>query len=138
MIESVFRRDSVTAPRARSRPTLVIGDIAALCLFAPLGLLSHDEGITAAAVARNAGPIVVGWLAASVLLQTYAVGGGTARRRTVATWAVGVTAGVVLRGILLGRSVGEAQVAFLLVTLSVTGVLLGAWRLLWARLARRR
>jgi hypothetical protein len=137
MTESLVGRDTVTSPRSRARPALVAGDIAALALFAPLGLVSHDEGITAAALARNAGPVVVGWLAASMLLQTYAVAGGTARGRTVATWAVGVTAGVVVRGFLLGRSLGESQVTFLLVTLSVTGVLLAAWRLLWVRLSRR-
>jgi hypothetical protein len=137
MTESLVGENAVTSVRSRARPTLVVGDIAALALFAPLGLMSHEEGITAAAVLRNAGPIVVGWLAASLLLRTYAVGGGTARGRTIATWAAGVSAGVVLRGVLLGRSLGESQVTFLLVTLIVTGTLLAAWRLLWARLSRR-
>lgn len=138
MIEPRLRESDATSARARAHPALVVGDVAALALFAPLGLVSHDEGITAAAVARNAGPLVVGWLAASLLLRTYGVAGGDARGRTIATWAVGVTAGVVLRGILLGRTLGESQVTFLLVTLTVTGVLLAAWRLVWAHLSRRR
>ena len=101
--------------------TLIIGDVVALSLFAPLGLLSHGEGITLDGIARNAGPIAAGWLVATAAFGVYRR--GAPRRAVVGAWLVGVSGGVALR-------------ALVAVTLAVTGALLGVWRLVWARSRR--
>lgn len=114
---------------------LVAGDVIALALFAPIGLLSHDEGITLAGISRNAGPIVGGWLIVAVVARAYV---RRSPRRTVVSWAAGVSLGVVVRGVLLDRPLGAGYVTFWGVTLAVTGIFLGLWRLLHARGGARR
>lgn len=117
--------------RTSSRPglpavALAIGDAAVLILWAVLGLVRHTEGVTLAGLTRNAGPILTGWFAAAIALGTY-----TRRRgpvRTVLTWAVGISTGVVLRAALLHRTWNGDEWAFFGVTLVVTGALLAAWR----------
>jgi hypothetical protein len=130
--QSALASTLMTAPWKAGYAARMAGDAVALALFAPLGLVSHREGITLLGIGRNAGPLLLGWFLAAGLLRTYSIGG---RGRTVATWLLGVTAGVVLRGVLLDRSLGEGQVAFLLVSLAVTGALLGAWRGMLSRSA---
>ena len=114
---------------------LALGDVIAISLFAPIGLISHDKGITLEGLARNALPVVVGFLAAAPLLGAY-------RRhslaRLAAAWALGVIAGVLVRAAILGHGYGRTTFTFLTVTLVVTGLLLAAWRGLVALLARRR
>jgi hypothetical protein len=55
--------------------------------------LSHHGHLSATGYARDALPLLVGWLGATVLF----------RGRFVPTWLVGVTAGVVLRAAILGH-----------------------------------
>ncbi len=104
---------------------LVVGDAAMFVLWAALGLAHHAEGITLAGLGRNAGYVMLGWFAVAVALRTYTRRGVT---RFVATWAGGVTLGVVIRWIALRRPVTGDEFAFLLVTLIVTLALLVVWR----------
>ena len=115
------------APKRTLPPVvLAVGDGAVLILWAVLGLAHHAEGITVAGLARNAGPILIGWFAAALLLGTYG------RRRGPAgfalTWLLGISAGVLLRSLLLHRAWTGDEFAFYGVTLAVTGLLLAAWR----------
>lgn len=104
------------APRAAS-------DAAAILLFAVIGVLSHDQGLTVVHVLRDAGPIGGGWFAAALLLGAYRRPGW---RTLATTWAVGVTAGVLVRAGILGRDIDEGQAAFLVTTLIVVaGLVLG-------------
>jgi hypothetical protein len=114
---------------------LALGDVIAVALFAPLGLLSHHEGITGAGLARNVLPVALGFLAAGLLLGTWRT---TGWRRLAAAWAVGVPAGVLVRAAVLGHGYGRTTFTFMAVTLSVTGLLLLAWRGLLALVLRRR
>jgi hypothetical protein len=117
--------------RAETRPQrlrtwqVALGDTVAVALFAPIGLLSHDEGITAAGLARNALPVTVGFLAAALVVGTYRRPGW---RTLVPAWALGVSAGVLARAAILGHGYGRTTFTFLAVTLVVTGLLLLAWR----------
>jgi Protein of unknown function (DUF3054) len=117
----------VTKTRTRNVPSavLVVGDAAVFVLWAALGLAHHAEGITVAGLGRNAGYVALGWFAAAVALRTYTRRGVA---RFLATWAGGVTLGVVIRWIALRRPVNGDEFAFLFVTLVVTLVLLLAWR----------
>jgi hypothetical protein len=120
--------------RARQPLILIVGDLVALSLFAPLGLLSHREGITLDGIARNAGPIAAGWLVAAAAFGVYRR--GAPRRGAVGAWLAGVSGGVVLRAVVLRRPLDADEAVFWAVTLAVTGALLGAWRLVWARTRR--
>jgi hypothetical protein len=123
------------ATAARISPVrLAVGDVAAVALFAPIGLLSHDEGITLAGLARNAVPVALGYLAAALVVGTYRRPGW---RTLVPAWALGVTAGVMVRAAIIGHGYGRTTFTFLAVTLVVTGLLLAAWRGLAALWARR-
>jgi hypothetical protein len=117
-------------PSRLSPGALATGDAVAVSLFAVAGLLSHDEGITVAGIARNALPVLAGYLGAALLVGTYRrTGLGT----LLAAWATGVPAGVLLRALVLGRDLDSDQLAFGLVTMAATLVLLLAWRLLASR-----
>jgi hypothetical protein len=126
-----------TMTRTRSVPkaVLVVGDAAMFVLWAALGLAHHAEGITLAGLGRNAGYVMLGWFVVAVALRTYTRRGVT---RFLATWAGGVTLGVVIRWVALRRPVNGDEFAFLLVTLIVTLVLLAAWRAVIALIERRR
>ena len=110
----------------RRHLVLVVGDCAALVTFALVGLSSHDKGIGLHGLARDALPVVAGWLIAAGLFDLYKRGG---RLRFLRTWFVGITGGTLVRGLVLHRHVlGVRYLTFLLVSLIVTLVFLLAWR----------
>ena len=86
--------------------------------------------MSAAGFARDALPILAGWLVASALFGAYR---RQERRAFWLTWMVGVTAGVALRAVLLGRSANGHEAAFLVVALVFTLLLVLACRALVAR-----
>jgi hypothetical protein len=97
-----------------SRPALLAAsDAVAIVAFVTIGLISHD-GISASGYAQTALPMLGAWFAVAALLHTYRDDG---IRRVLATWAVAIPLGVVIRGLLLGRSPDGDQLAFLIVTL---------------------
>jgi hypothetical protein len=117
-------------------PVLAVGDAVAVALFAVLGLLTHERGLTMEALARNIVPIVGGWVLAAAALRIYSRPGLV---RLLAAWFVGVTVGVAVRAAFLARDIDEGLVVFLGVTLAVTGTLLFLWRgAVWLLAARRR
>jgi hypothetical protein len=103
----------------------VAADVAALFLFATVGLLSH--GFELAGYARDFVPLVVAWLLVGVALGLYR---RPSRGRLVATWLVAVPAAWLVRGLVLGRTIDGGEVAFLGVTFAFTLVFVGAARLL--------
>jgi uncharacterized membrane protein YjjP (DUF1212 family) len=110
----------------RRHLVLVVGDCAALVVFALVGLASHDKGMGASDLARDAVPVVAGWLIAAGMFDLYRRGG---RLRFLRTWFVGITGGTIVRGLVLHRNVaGVRYLTFLLVSLIVTLVFLLAWR----------
>ncbi len=107
---------------------LAVGDAAVLILWATLGLLHHTEGVTFDGLARNAGPILIGWFAAAAIVRLYTAATRRGWRPFLLTWATGITAGVLLRSLILRRAWNADELAFLGVTLLVTLVLLALWR----------
>ena len=76
--------------------TAVVADVVALFVFVTIGLLNHHGGITAAGYVRDAIPIGGCWLLAGGAFDLYK------RPRLLAllaTWLVGVTAGVLVRAL---------------------------------------
>ena len=117
----------MTQTQRRTFPAVVLaaGDAAAIVLFAVIGLINHEHGITASGLARNTLPILGVWFAISPFTKTYARPGF---RTMLATWAIAVPAGVAIRAVALHRAADESQVAFGIVALIATLVLLTVWR----------
>ena len=86
-------------------------------MFATIGQLSHEHHVSLGGYAGDALPLLACWLAAAALT-----------RRFVPTWLAGVTAGVLVRMVVLGHYHWN-QLAFLAVALVFVGVL--AWPALW-------
>ena len=93
---------------------LALSDAVAIVLFATLGQLSHDGGLSVAGYARDALPLLIAWFAAAALLGTYRK---PDRRTFLLTWALGVTAAVAVRAAILGRHLGGKELAFLITSL---------------------
>ncbi len=119
------------SPRAR----LTFGlDLAALALFVVAGMRSHATGTYAEVFLRTAVPVIVAWLAASVLLGTYQPPSMTGLLKT---WIVAVPIGVVIRSVWVGSPTGGRFFVFLGVALAFTLLFLAGARVL-AMLAGRR
>ncbi len=93
---------------------LALSDTVAILVFATVGLVSHDHGLSATGYARDALPILGAWFAAALLLRTYVV---QRPRRVLATWAIAVPVGILIRALVLGRSLDGKEATFLGVAL---------------------
>jgi Protein of unknown function (DUF3054) len=98
----------------RSAAVLAPTDAVAIVVFTTIGLISHHKGISLRGYARDALPIMAGWFGAAILFRTYITHRQT---RVLATWLVGVTAGVVARALILGHSLNGKEAEFLGVAL---------------------
>jgi Protein of unknown function (DUF3054) len=111
---------------------LAAADATAIVLFAAIGQLSHRGGVSLAGFARDALPILAGWFVAAAAFRLYKRKGW---RAFVLTWLVGVTAGVAVRALVLGRHLNGHEAAFLVTSLVFTVLLvlgcraLATWRL---------
>jgi hypothetical protein len=135
---------------ATARPwwiLLLLGDLAALYLFVLAGQMDHD-------LLPGANPLwytltrgwpflavwlVVGWLAGAFRLPDEAAGWPLLRTmgaRALHGWLIAAPLGVVLRALVLGRSV--VPVLFFLTTLGFGALFLLAWRLLFGLVYRIR
>jgi hypothetical protein len=93
---------------------LALSDALAIVVFATIGQLSHDGGVSAGGYARDALPVLVAWFAAAALLGTYRK---PDRRTFLLTWGLGVTVAVAARALILGRHLGGKELAFLVTSL---------------------
>jgi hypothetical protein len=118
------------APRRR---VAIAADAAAIVVFAVVGLVSHHA--SPGAFAHDALPLLGGWFAAAAATRLYArpsVG------RLLLTWAAGITAGVVVRALILGRDLNGREAAFLAVSLVFTLLFVLAARAAAVVVTRRR
>lgn len=118
------------ALRLRSR-LWPVSDAAALVVFAVVGLLSHHGAVSARGLARDALPLLGCWFAAALAFRLYRRPSAT---RLLATWAVGITAGVLVRALVLGHALNGHEAAFLGVALAFTLVFVVALRTVLAAL----
>src|SRR5262249_22256227 len=94
----------------------ILSDAAALLVFVTIGLLSHHGGVSASGYARDALPFLGCWFAAAYLFGLYR---RPTRGALLRTWVVGVTAGVVVRQLVLW-SFGWDDLVFLMIALCFT------------------
>jgi hypothetical protein len=112
---------------SRRARILAGGDLAALLAFAVIGLVSHDRGVGLDGLARDWLPLAACYAAVAIAIRTWT------RPRSATfffAWLCGITGGVILRALALGREPDGDQAQFLVVTLAVTLGLLGGWRAL--------
>jgi len=112
-------------------------DLVLVLVFAGIGRVSHEEGLSVAGLARTAGPFVVGWLAGWVLVVLVPATRHRPRslRAGVLVWVAVVVVGMLVRGGLVGDGV---QTSFVVVTTIVVAVFLLGWRALAALVMRGR
>lgn len=73
-------------------------DAGALFVFVVVGVLTH--GASVGAFVRDAACILGGWFVAALVLRLYVRGGWW---RLGATWLVGISAGVLVRAVIVGH-----------------------------------
>lgn len=95
-------------------------DGAAIVVFVSIGLVAHHRGLGLGGYARDTLPLAGGWFAAARLFRLYT---RPSRGRLLATWALGLSAGVLVRALVLGRSLNGSEAAFLGVCLATIGAL---------------
>ncbi|KAJ6813592.1 uncharacterized protein M6B38_142220 [Iris pallida] len=109
------------------------GDVLALLVFSAIGRFSHGFPVLDFETLRTADPFIAGWFLSAYFLRAYgddAKGlNGTNRAIIVAvkSWAVGIPLGIIIRAVTSGHI---PAIAFMLVTMGSTGVLLIGWRAL--------
>lgn len=126
----------------RRTALLVIGDAAALMIFAAIGRASHGEeaGLTALAqVAETAAPFIIGWFAVAPLIGAYRadVTGAPPRMlaRTALTWLIAWPVGLGLRALIRQTTI---PLSFALVTFITVLTIMILWRGVFALIAARR
>jgi hypothetical protein len=100
-----------------SRWVLPTADALALLAFVLIGMRSHHDAGGWQVFAHNAVPLLVAWFAAAVPLRTY---GRPGIRSLVATWAVAVPIGLLVRSAWVGSPSGTRLLLFLVVGLAFT------------------
>jgi hypothetical protein len=108
-----------------------VADAVGIVVFTVIGLLSHHASV--AAFAHDALPLLGGWFAVGLATRLYE---RPSLRRLLVTWAVGITAGVLVRALILGRHLGRHEAAFLAVTLVFTLLFVVAARVTVSTLSR--
>jgi hypothetical protein len=109
----------------RSAGALAAADAAAIILFVTIGLLSHHKGLTLRGYARDTLPLAGGWFLAAAFFHAYR---DPRWHVTLATWAVGIPLGVLVRALILGRTLDGSEAAFLGVCLATIGLLVVVFR----------
>ena len=105
---------------------LIAGDLAAMLLFAFIGIASHEKDISLTIFARSFLPFAAAWLILGTLLGAFRT--ERPSLRLLAAYLVcGVTA-LVARAVIFDR---ELLNAFFVIALVGNGLLLFAWR--WVR-----
>jgi hypothetical protein len=117
---------------ALPRRLAIAADAAAIVVFAIVGMLSH--GAAASAFARDALPLLGGWFAAALVTRLYE---RPSLPRLLVTWAAGITVGVLVRALILGRDLDGHQAAFLATSLIFTLLFVAAARAAAVAVTRR-
>ncbi len=112
---------------------MVAADLLALLVFSVAGARVHGVAAGWDLLTRTFLPLAISWMLVAFVLGTYRTGRWTA---FLATWAVAVPSGILLRQALAGRLGSPSTWIFLLVGTAVSGLLLALARLVVWRFSR--
>ncbi|MEP7161723.1 MAG: DUF3054 domain-containing protein [Dermatophilaceae bacterium] len=122
------------SPRAHRTPWAALGlDAALVVLFAGLGRLSHDEGVTFGGLAVSAAPFLAGTFAGWAMLLWRGWARPASVRGGTVVWLSTVVIGMLVRVV---AGTGTAF-TFVLVALAVNALFLLGWRALGRLLVGR-
>ncbi|XP_074586697.1 uncharacterized protein LOC141842383 [Curcuma longa] len=113
------------------------GDLLCLLVFSAVGRFSHGLPVLDLETWRTVDPFVAGWVLSAYFLGAYGDDGrgvngvNKAVLAAVKSWAIGIPVGIAIRS---GTSGHIPPIAFILVTMGTTGILLIAWRALISNL----
>lgn len=114
---------------------LAVGDLLAILGVLTYGMIQHATLTPERAVGVYA-PFLIGWGAAALLIGAYSAGAAESAKAAiplgVRAWVLAALAGFGLRW--TPAFPGELAVAFVLITLVLTGVLLGGFRWLFFKI----
>jgi cation transporter-like permease len=112
------------------RRILIVGDLAAMLVFALIGIASHERDISLTIFARSFLPFVVTWLTLGGVLGAFRH--ERPSWRLLAIYLVCGVAALVARAVIFDRTLFNA---FFVIALVGNGLMLFAWR--WLRLGFR-
>lgn len=115
-----------------ARATLA-ADLIALPAFVVVGMSSHRTGSAIVIFARTAVPVVIAWLVVARVFGTYRPPSFT---MLIATWAVGVPVGILVRAVITSQLGDDDLWVFLGVAMAFTLLFLGVGRALAMVLTR--
>jgi hypothetical protein len=121
-----------TRPSQRAVITAAIVDVVAVVVFVAIGRRNHDEGTALSGVLGVAAPFLIALGISWIGLRTWRE--PFTRRSWVATWAIAVIAGLLLRRLVFDRGIATA---FIIVATITLGLLLGLGRLLSRKLSAK-
>lgn len=133
-IGMIGKRMTASGPRTA---VLIVGDIAALYLFALIGRRSHGLAgeQTWLMAAQTALPFAIAWLGVSPWFGMFEpTDWRNLAQRMLISWPLALLAGMVLRTLVTGSPL---QVTFILVALLAGGGLLATWRMIALQLRQR-
>jgi hypothetical protein len=108
---------------------LLAGDLIALLIFATIGRMSHERGLSLPGVLGTAAPFVIGWLLVAPLTGIYRAQPrptpGAMARRSALNWALALPIAFGLRALIEQRGI---PLSFAVVAGSFTFVTLVGWR----------
>ncbi len=121
------------------RAIAVTGDMAVLAAFPFIGAMSHEDPVSVESFTRTVVPFAIAWLLVGTASTSFVVATISSRmlilhRVLAAIVSSGVIA-IVLRGVLFDRSF---SVAFAIVAVVTTTLLIFIWRLALATVLNRR
>jgi hypothetical protein len=119
-----------------SAAPLAIGDLLAILGVLTIGMLQHGTLIPSRAVGVFA-PFLIGWGVAALIIGAYSAGAAETAKAAiplaVRAWVLAALIGFGLRATAIFP--GDLALAFVLITLVLTGVLLGGFRWLFFKIA---
>jgi hypothetical protein len=115
---------------------LAVGDLLAILGVLTIGMLQHGTLIPGRAAGVYA-PFLIGWGVAALLIGAYSAGAAESAKAAiplgVRAWVLAALAGFGLRATAVFP--GDLAIAFVLITLVLTGILLGGFRWLFFKIA---
>jgi hypothetical protein len=114
---------------------LAVGDLLAILGVLTIGMLQHGTLIPGRAAGVYA-PFLIGWGVAALLIGAYSAGAAESAKAAiplgVRAWVLAALGGFGLRATAVFP--GDLAIAFVLITLVLTGVLLGGFRWLFFKI----
>lgn len=136
--EAAVRGEVAGGAAEPSKRVHAVGDIVVIAAFVLLGMAEHRTAGDALGALRNLVVFLGTWTSVAWVIGLYRHPGasGALSWRLAVTWLVAVSGGILVRALIVGRSLDRGQLVFAGVALALTGTGLLGWRLAYAAVRR--